>query len=287
MDLFKQYLINSNVSIIGLSESWLNSSIDTSMIQIPDYECVRLDRAWFENTATTTKRGGGVCCFIKNGVTYSSTELKHLNNSSRDGEFLWLTINQVNIKKLIVCNLYRPPQGNIANFCDMLDTQIELLLNNHMNTPEIYIMVDFNVNIKDTQDGKTKALKWLEQKFGLTQHIKDFTRFALNNSCIDLVYSNCKKVFNSGTLDLNLSDHQAIFISRKHIPKIKTQTEFTGRSYLNFDEANFVQRLNNLDWNEFYEIDEADMAWDHFVNKITEIIYLLCPVRKINIELRI
>ena len=47
------------------------------------------------------------------------------------------------------------------------------------------------------------------------------SRYSHINTCIDLIFSNCKYVMQSSVADVNISDHQAVFIACKHIPKIK------------------------------------------------------------------
>ena len=64
-------------------------------------------------------------------------------------EMQWITINQPHLRKIFLCNLYRPPQGNITDFCNKLHNAI-LSINNTVNVDfEIYILGDFNVNYLD------------------------------------------------------------------------------------------------------------------------------------------
>ena len=83
---------------------------------------------------------------------------------------------------------------------------------------------------------------------------------------------------------MNISDHQAIFITRKHIPKTKCKSEFTGRSYLNFDEEVFSTRLLDINWEQSYLLDDVDLAWEFFITKIENIIDDMCPLRNFKIK---
>ena len=74
---------------------------------------------------------------------------------------------------------------------------------------------------------------------GFQQLINASTRYSRTNTCIDLISSNSKYIMNSGVPDVNISDHQAIFVTRKHSSKIKMKTNFIGRSYIDFDEEIF------------------------------------------------
>ncbi len=56
-------LSRSDLSILSISESWLNSSVANCEIELPGYKLVRFDR---DNG--TGFRGGGVSCFIRNEI---------------------------------------------------------------------------------------------------------------------------------------------------------------------------------------------------------------------------
>ena len=86
---------------------------------MPDYNLIRLDRTWSDSPTLPVKRGGGIGCYIKSDIIYSATELEELNVSSKDGEIMWITINQPNMKKILVCNLYRPPKEILHNFATL------------------------------------------------------------------------------------------------------------------------------------------------------------------------
>ena len=53
--------------------------------------------------------------------------------------------------------------------------------------------------------------------FGMKQFVNGITRHSKSKSCIDLIFSNSEYISDSGILDLNLSDYQAVFITKKQI----------------------------------------------------------------------
>ena len=73
----------------------------------------------------------------------------------------------------------------------------------------------------------------LMSSFGFKQYINEPTR-TTNNSCIDLIFSNCDYISQSRTLDLNYSDHQAIFVTKKKTKINNEKIRFEGRSYNNY-----------------------------------------------------
>ena len=62
-EMFKQQLIDSNIHVIGISETWLKKELPSEIVNIPGYNIVRNDRKWlFKNEP---KKGGGVCMYLK------------------------------------------------------------------------------------------------------------------------------------------------------------------------------------------------------------------------------
>ena len=282
-DQIRQLLYNSNISLMGISESWLSTHVDQSLIEIPNYSCIRLDRNWSDNTVHV-KKGGGVCCYIKNDMIYSENEFSNLNVSSKNIEVQIFSINQPHLKKIIILNLYRPPQGNTTTFCETLyDITVSLKIT-VKNEFELFILGDFNIDYSNQTSPGYKDVKWLEQRLGLQQLINLPTRYSHVNTCIDLVFTDCKHVMKSGVANVNISDHQAIFITRKHTTKTKIKSEFTGRSYINFDEELFCENLVQYDWDHLYEIDDVDIAWNLFISHIIETIDNMCPLKKFKIK---
>ena len=256
IDLVRQTIKSSNLDMMSLSESWLNESMNSSLINIPGYLCIRHDRSWTENNAT--KKGGGICCYVKDNIQVSHVEF---NMSTKDIELLWISLNFPKSKKLIIGNVYRPPEGNVKSFCDLLDSTLTLIRDKQNNSHEIFILGDFNINVRTPSNPETKLLKWFEQRSSLKQIITDVTRYSNLNSCIDLIFTDCLSISDYGTLDVNLSDHEMIFLTRKHVSKPKVSSSFMGRSYLNYDKNLFTTSLKTKDWEPFYNSVNPNIAW--------------------------
>ena len=281
-DIVKHTISESKSSFVAFSETWLNENIPSNMIDIPGYSCTRLDRAWKENG--NIKKGGGVCCYIKNDFCFSSLEYNSLNVSTKDIEVLWISLNIPFCRKIVIGIVYRLPQGNCKNCCDSLDTKIEQIYSNSPISTELFILGDFNINYFTKNSPEMRELKWLEQKNSLSQCINTATRYSNNNSCIDLILTNSIAILESGVLDVNLSDHEMIFVTRKHTKNINTPTEFTGRSYINFDEEFFQNQLVLLDWTVLYSCNDVNNAWKIMKTNIISTIDRICPTKTFKIK---
>ena len=279
-DMFKQQMFDSNIDIVGLSETWLKEGIHSNYVNIPNYSLQRLDRNWSENG--NLKKGGGVCMYIKKSIQTSDINLRHLNMSSVDIEIQWVTVKKENNRKMHIANVYRPPQGNIKKFLDYIRHCLNSF--DDRSKQDIFVIGDINIDVKKKSDSNTKDLIQLMNSFGLKQYIDGITRYGRNSSCIDLIFSNSEYICNSGILDLNFSDHQAVFVSRKRTNSIKTKIEFTGRSYKNYKIIDFQEKLRNMEWIEYFGIEDPNECWDILYNRIIKILDGMCPEKIFNVK---
>ena len=114
-DMFKQQMIDSNTDIICLSETWLKPELTDNILNIPGYKLVRFDRNWEENG--NVKKGGGLCMYIKQNLSFNDSKVSTLNVSSKDIEIQWMVLKFSNMRDMYIANIYRPPQGNTKQCC--------------------------------------------------------------------------------------------------------------------------------------------------------------------------
>ena len=183
---------------------------------------------------------------------------------------------------MYIANVYRPPQGNVKKFIEYLRESLDLI--DDKSKKDVFILGDFNIDFKKKSDQNTKDLIQTMNTFGMKQHIVGITRYGKKNSCIDLIFSNSEYINNSGILDLNFSDHQAVYITKKKLKPEKSKIEFTGRSYKNYDIDYLQDSLRELDWVEFFSIEDPNESWDLLYNRIIGILDIMCPEKKFKVN---
>ena len=279
-EMFKQQLMESNIHVLGISETWLKKDLPSDLLNIKGYDIIRNDRNWLHNGIT--KKGGGVCMYLKSNLIYSEQKYCKLNSSSKDIESQWISLKIPNIREIVIINLYRPPQGNIKTFCDKLNDDLSTF--NSSKKIEFYLIGDFNINMLNKSSDEFKELCNVTNSFGLKQLINNVTRFSKNDNCLGNIFSNCDVINKSGTLDWNFSDHQAVYINRKKNREIKEKSKFTGRSYRNYNKENFQERLREFSWYNFFNIEDPDICWDILYERIIFVLDDICPEKEFNIN---
>ena len=280
IELLRHHITTTGFDIFTFPESWLNSMIRNSLIHMEGYNLVRMDRTWKTPATRIVKTGGGVGAYLKNNVTYSVTEYEQFNYSSNLIECMWLKIINTKQKRLVIGVVYRPPNGNVKLFCQKL-AEISNEIRASSKAEIIIIIGDFNINYIAKESYEMKQLKYFETMTGLKQLISENTRY---RNCIDLAYADSSHISQAGTLDVNVSDHSVIFLTRKKSKVPCQKIQFEGRSYRNYNCEEFQETLNNLDWSDFYKLGNPELCWDEIMEKIETEISKTYPIKKRTIK---
>ena len=103
-------------------------------------------------------------------------------------------------------------------------------------------------------------------------------------SCIDQIVTNSNVLLAHGVADINLSDHQLVYVQRKKCKKPTKKAAFQGRSYRNYDANVFKNELIEQDWDEFFAKTDPNELWNIMLGKIIKVADEMCPVKTFNIK---
>lgn len=203
-------LLDGTGDIVILSESWLHSNVSDSLLHVDGYKCLRLDRQ-AEGACGRTKRGGGICVYLKDTLPHEI--LPTLCTSNSDLELLTLSIMQENQKRLNILSLYRPPAGNFQNALIQIKEVIDQVKADCNG--EYLVIGDLNVDMNKPNHQSRKLNQSMNNK-SLKQLISEPSRVTnTSSSLIDLAYTDMSNIMNSGTINSNISDHLPIFLIKK------------------------------------------------------------------------
>ena len=208
IDQLRTLLLDAQLDVVTLSETWLNTAVHSATIKLNGYVEYRQDRHFMVN-----KRGGGLITYVKDKYAADCEELLDLNKSNPDIEAQWTIMHRPHCKDVILCNVYRPPSGKLDRAISYLNDCVKSL---DLGKMEIFILGDLNVNYKNQSSPEFKKIRFFNQANGLTQLITNTTRNSdKSKSLLDLVLTSSKYISVSGTLSHYISDHQPIFVVKK------------------------------------------------------------------------
>ena len=242
--------------IIALAETNIDPE-ESSVYQLENY------KSFYQNTYEGKCKGTGVALYVHQSLNAVVND--PASKISSNLESLFLTI-QGKSNPIHVGVVYRPPSGDIEKFSSEFKNVIEGL-----PTKFVHIMGDYNINLhsnsKMVHDFENLTLgRGLLPLISTPTHIKP----NCNPSCIDNILSN--DTINSvvsGTLDLGISHHRAIFQIFNGLDDLNDskKTKFIQNyDFCNAHVENFVSSLASElesnppdDFTEFHETFSAQL----------------------------
>ena len=103
----------------------------------------------------------------------SSESLDMMNISNEHIEAQWIHIHRPECKDVVICNVYRPPTGELVKAINYLD---DCLKSVNCSKSDIFIMGDMNVDYLNKKSPCFKKLDFFVRSNGLTQCISTTTR---------------------------------------------------------------------------------------------------------------
>ena len=247
-------LSGSNLDFLGISETWLNATVCSDILNIEGYDVFRKDRQ-------DGRKGGGVLLFMKSTLTVTAMEL------ATPLECVGVEVRLSPEMSFNVINVYRPPDANqefYLHFEELLKAVAD---------KESIILGDFNVDWKSKN--KRKKLKFILNKVGFKQLIDCPTRITeKSQTIIDLVIANhplrISKCY-SLTTGMCFADHNLVLMHRKlhhRIVKHPQKISYIPKSAI----AAIDDDIASTNWDSLFSLCEADRIAEGLTNTLSTII---------------
>lgn len=237
--MFKDFVDHENFDIIGVTETWLQPDFPTKFVEIENYIFLRNDR---------DSRGGGVGIYIRRNLKFKLYETNEVENNGL--EHIWVKINLHN-EWIGIGVVYKPPMIEY----DKLEVLEDIFLNINMETDQVIIMGDLNVDLLKN-NAATRYLKSTLEYMNLNQCIEEPTRITeQTESLIDIIaVSKNINIQDSGTKDmLNMTDHQLVYCTLEKKTVIKEQKKITYRDFNKIQMEDLKLDASIINWNKIKE----------------------------------
>ena len=241
----KELALERDFDILTISETWFNSSMTNSVVEIPGYKVFRLDRLG----------KAGVCVCANVTSTLKVKVLKNLTEISESGlHQLWIQVQNKKLRSLLVCIVYRPPEiGTACPENELLPKYIEALSRNK----DIVLTGDLNCDLLSNNPRGETLLSFCAT-VNATQLTDKPTRVTENSrSLLDVILvSDPVLVKSSGVLEITISDHFLVHaVINLRSPK-QAPTYIVTRSFRNYKADQFANDIAHIPWDTMNLIDE-------------------------------
>ncbi|XP_068707713.1 uncharacterized protein [Montipora foliosa] len=196
LDELTALLATSPVDLVAITESWLRSDIDDSLLSISAFNLFRKDRI--------TGRGGGICVYLNNVIPCK----RRLDSENPIFECLWLTLHPKRLPRrlsgMAVCVVYHPPgrpTESHKGLNDYLINTTDRLRNEH---PDHGLVLLGDFNDFDCSN--------LVSHHILKQVVQQPTR---DSAILDFIVTNMHNLYGSPTIHapLGSSDHNIVLLA--------------------------------------------------------------------------
>ena len=265
--------LSLNFDIIAISETWIQSDSITEF-QINGYELFSVRRK--------TKGGGGVVLYVKQDI---QCQLLTEKSVSIEGILECVTVAiQVNkpiSKKCVISCIYRTPGSNI----DMFIYTINSIFSDSKYNSSLFVCGDFNIDLLKNGEhvGTTKFIDAM-YSIGLYPLIDKPSRITqYSATLIDNIFTNeLTNQIISGLLINDISDHLPIFSLTRSSPKRLNSLKYkTIRKSSKESVDAFIEDLNRQTWHNTYKSDDANIAYDNFLDTFIKLYNKHCPLKRV------
>ena len=263
------------VDIIMICESHLNS-IKEKLVDLNGYRLFNMNRQ--------LNKCGGVCIYVRNSYTVKlRDDLNNFIEGMLESLILELTIGK---KKHLICEIYRPPGGNIKSFLEHYEQLITKL---RKDTGELIIGGDFNVDLLKT-DSCSYSASFLELNTEnlLLPTISKPSRVTKNSATlIDNIFVSSKlsHAYSSNILLDDSSDHLICLTSlHRDIKKTKESYYITRRDLSDKNLLEIKATLGTIDWNPIVTDTDTDSSFEKFHKKLEDTLDKISPYKSTRVS---
>ena len=265
-------LLHSNIDVIGITETKLNSN-NCKYIIIKGYNFVNIN---------SSSNAGGVALFINDRFKF--TVLPELSTTNDLCETAFIEVNTKNSKKGVVIGVvYRHPRPNINLFQEHF---LRILGTLSLKKHKFLICGDFNIALlKHYSSSKIDSYlsTHLYSEFCFNLITKPTRITSHSSTLLDHLYTNMlSKQITSGILTHDISDHLPTFCIIPIKVDIVEQTK-TFRCAKNFNVDDYVMDVENLVSDSFIDCcnnnGNEEFAFNNFINGFSNIINHHLPIK--------
>lgn len=240
-------------NILVLTEHWLTKN---------EYDSVTISGFKLGSCyCRSEKKHGGCCIFVQKEET--TIELSKIKSIEGIIEQCCICLPK---RKLVVIGVYRPPQGSLQEFYNVLDETLQMVSAKY---PSYKCVVSGDINIDLLEDSISKKnLLCILNAYNLDQTIYEPTRVTSNSSTlIDNIFTSAP--YKAQVVISALSDHRGQFVSFPDLGIAKNaKTEDNNfvykRIFSNSKIEAFKSELSAMNWQNIFDITDPNIAYNEF-----------------------
>ena len=250
-----------------MTETWLKTDIDSDLIKVDGFTCVRGDRA--------NKRGGGTAIYVRDGIPFSHHSINETFRQEAEGVLVYLPLMCI----AVIC-VYIPPSLSSSSH----DTIRDNIVN---------ITDDFLANTKDSKillagDFNNFPVSLLASDLDLLDIVREPTRgsnvldhILIDRGLLNMYHPSCVS-FNP---PIGRADHKTLVATplRNSVEMGDTRRKVVY-DFRASNLANLLQKACEEDWSNFLKSGDIDAMCTEFTSKIHDLIDSSIPQKLVSMK---
>ena len=258
-------LLNNNIDVLGVSETWLTGDKPDSFVAVDNYRILRGDDP-------TPIRKHGVAVYIRDGIKYEEV----LNDKN-------IVVLKLPDHDIYIATIYRPP-----SYSPEENRGLVQLLQEHCTSREVILQGDFNLPslLWNNDDPAESYVSPIDRSFlelfislGLTQVVKEPTSFPSGNT-IDLCLLSHPDRLGSVAVEppLPACNHGIVIVEYTFQTLESSKGRSPKRIWTKGNFARISEALEDINWEaEFMGLNTQEM-YDKFLALIAHPIERFIPI---------
>ena len=196
---------------------------------------------------------------------------------------LWIKVQIRNLRSLVICTAYRPPDIPVRCFdTDLTPSFIAASLHNKT----IYILGDLNCNLLNLENPDSRALLDFCRLYNLSQMVKTPTRVTPSTeTLIDVILSsNEQQVRETIVKPCSISDHDIVCATLRLKNQRQKPTYITTRCFKHYRPDQFLVDVSQVPWSVLDVFDDPEDKLNAFNLLFNNVLDEHAPIKTVKIR---
>ena len=275
MDCVLQTVLQHDLDILCISETWLSDPAADKILIFPGYKLVRRDRPTrrFRNRVV----GGGVAILYRDCLNCSVIPI--ICNSD-DCESLWVSVSGGGRRSATVGVIYRPPSKQLSAGLNEIHDQLRAAV--AIGKP-VFCLGDFNIDLMRPLTTPVRNYMTVLNDLNLHQLVTTPTHLEPVPSLLDHIITNVNDLETAVFVPpVPIADHLTTIIRAPFFRLKSRRRSFKARSWRKIDWNALCLYLLLSDWDKFYQAEDIDKKLEEFMHIWSSAIDAHCPLRNVN-----
>jgi hypothetical protein len=247
MDEMRLIFGRSRASVIVVTETWANTSVDDAFLELEGYKFLRND--------SFQRRGGGILVYAYSTLPWSLVE-----KSERGSRTEYMLVELlVQGQRLLLFALYNPPCVDCLGFLE------EKIRHYSTRCDDMVIIGDLNVDFL-----RNRSIRHLFLSNGVSNYPSGATHFsATTSTAIDyMASSRPERLLRFNQIDCSsFSKHDVLFCSLDYEIQRREPAVRRYRNFSRFDPELLMSLLSSIDWDPFLTSTDTNFMTDYLTDQ--------------------